>query len=300
MTAVLAIAIVFMALLSIAGPPAYAGGSPGIYAYSQQTNSGTASAGASVQVSSQHAGTPENAEAVAPSGSSPPFTESASASTEASTTPPSEAPCIVAQEGSVTPCYGVVPGPAPAPPPAAGPRQPPVNPAALAAIAAARLTLGAGTIRVSPSRQASGLTGAATWFWLSPSPSPQSVSVSLRGEHVTVTATMSTVHWSFGDGGSLVGGAGVPYRPGSIATGAIRHVYQTRCLPGDRGHDPNVLSSCGTNGYMVAASVVWAISFQATGPVSAGGALPARATSTSIAYPVSESRAFLTTSGGGG
>jgi hypothetical protein len=111
---------------------------------------------------------------------------------------------------------------------------------------------------------------------------------------------MSTVRWSFGDGGSLVGGAGVPYRQGSVATGAIRHVYQTRCLPGDRGHDPNVLSSCGTNGYTVAASVVWAISYQATGPVSAGGALPARTTSTSIAYPVSESRAFLTTSGGGG
>jgi hypothetical protein len=46
--------------------------------------------------------------------------------------------------------------------------------------------------------------------------------------------------------------------------------------------------------------VQWSISFTASGPVGGSGALPSRSTETSIAYPVSEARAFLTTTGGAG
>jgi hypothetical protein len=106
------------------------------------------------------------------------------------------------------------------------------------------------------------------------------------------------VRWSFGDESELVAGPGVPYRPGTTPAGAVRHVYRTRCLPGDQGHDPNVLSSCGANGYTVQALVQWTISYTASGPVAGGGALPARTTATSIAYPVSEARAFLTAGSG--
>jgi hypothetical protein len=144
------------------------------------------------------------------------------------------------------------------------------------------------------------LTGAASWFWLEPSPTASSLSIALGGEHVTVSATVSSVQWRFGDGNSRSAGPGVPYQPGSTPSGAVRHIYETRCLPGDRGHDPNVLSSCGSQGYSVTASVVWAISYQATGSITSAGALPARTTTTSTSYPVSEARAFLTTNGGGG
>jgi hypothetical protein len=79
---------------------------------------------------------------------------------------------------------------------------------------------------------------------------------------------------------------------------AIEHVYQTRCLPGDQGHDPYVLASCGEDGYTVEALVDWHITYSAAGPVGGTGTLPVRTTDTSAPYPVSESRAFLV--GGGG
>ncbi len=192
-------------------------------------------------------------------------------------------------------CFNVVEpgGPGAAP-------EPPVNPAAIASGAAERLSLGTGRVQTSPSVQTNGLAGAPSWFWLEPSPGARSLTVALRGEHVTVTASVKEVQWAFGDGASLAGGAGVPYRPGSVPAGAVRHVYQTRCLPGDQGHDPNVLSSCGPGGYTVEALVQWAIGYTASGPVAGGGALPARTTASSIVYRVSVARAFLTVSGGGG
>lgn len=185
----------------------------------------------------------------------------------------------------------------------AGSAQPPrpvVSPEAVAVTISDRLNLEFGRIAASPSAQTAGLTGAASWFWLEPAPAARSVSISLRGEHVTVSAETKEVLWRFGDGAQLAGDAGVPYRPGAPPAGAVLHTYNTRCLPGDQGHDPNVLASCGAGGYTVAASVVWAISYQASGPVSASGTLPSRTTAGSVAYPVSEARAFLTANGGGG
>jgi hypothetical protein len=198
---------------------------------------------------------------------------------------------------SAIPCYGVVPLPPEAPAKAGA--TPAVNPAVLAAAAASRLSLLAGRIEASPSSQTTGLTGAASWFWLSPPPTPQSLSVAARAEHVTVTAAVGTVQWDFGDGNTVSGGPGVAYRPGSSPSAAIRHVYETRCLPGDRGHDPNVSSSCGPGGYEVHATIEWRISFQASGPIATGGPLPTRSTQSTLSYPVSEARAFLTKASGG-
>jgi hypothetical protein len=194
-------------------------------------------------------------------------------------------------------CYGITPTPEAAEgPPAA---QPPVSPAALASTAASRIALEAGTLQTSPSSRTAGLTGAASWFWLEPAPVARALTVGLRGERVTVTASAQEVLWSFGEGAQSAGGAGVPYRLGPAPADAVRHVYQTRCLPGDQGHDPSVLASCGAHGYAVSAEVVWSISYQASGPVAGSGVLPARTTTATISYPVSESRAFLTASGGG-
>jgi hypothetical protein len=73
----------------------------------------------------------------------------------------------------------------------------------------------------------------------------------------------------------------------------VRHLYETRCRPGDAGRNPYVLTSCGSGGYAVEALVRWSISFVASGAVSASGSLPERTTSTGISYPVSEARGFL-------
>lgn len=189
-------------------------------------------------------------------------------------------------------CVNVVHPGTPAAPPA-----PPVDPTTLAVEAANRLSLGAGQISASPSAHADGLTGARSWFWLTPTPGSASVTVTSGAEHVTVSAKASSVAWSFGDHGTLDAGPGVPYRSGSVPAGAITHDYQTRCLPGDQRHDPYVLATCGPDGYSVTARVDWTIAYAATGPVTRDGGLTSRTTSTSMTYPVGEVRGFLASAG---
>ena len=194
--------------------------------------------------------------------------------------------CIYAP-ASVTPCFTVTVQP--------GNTGGALTPSTLAASIARRLDLVPGALETSPAH--GGLTGSASWYWLDPAPQRQSLSISLAGETVSVTAD-PTVQWRFGDGASLDGGPGVPYQADARPADAIQHVYETRCLPGDQGHDPYVLASCGDGGYTVDALVVWHITYSASGPLGGGGTLPTRTTETSSAYPVSESRAFLTNGGG--
>jgi hypothetical protein len=183
---------------------------------------------------------------------------------------------------SVLPCFTIAGTP--------GVPVAPLSPAAIAAHVADRLSLSPGRIEASPT--SAGMTGAASWFWLDPSPTTQQLSIALAGEDVTVSA-MPQISWRFGDGASLDGGPGVRYAPGPLPSDAITHLYQTRCLPGDQGHDPYVLPTCGSDGYEVAAAVTWQISYRATGPIAASGVLPTRTTTSTVAYPVSEARAFL-------
>jgi hypothetical protein len=178
---------------------------------------------------------------------------------------------------------------------AGGPR---LDPAAIAAALATRLDLFPGRIQASPSASRGGLTGVHSWFWLAPAPRRERLSISLGGERVSVTAVPG-VAWRFGDGAALFGGAGRAYAPGPPPAGSIRHLYETRCLPGDLGRNPYVLSSCSTRGYPVAALVHWTITFEASGPIVASGSLPSRTTTTGRAYPVSEARAFLVGGGNG-
>ena len=138
-----------------------------------------------------------------------------------------------------------------------------------------------------------GLTGTDSWFWLAPAPRVEELTVRLAGEAVTVRAEPDAVKWRFGDRIDLIGGSGQPYRAGPPPAGAVLHLYETRCLPGDQGRNPYVLGSCGSSGYGVEAVVAWRISYSASGPIEASGALPTRTTATSIAYPVSEARGFL-------
>src|SRR5207248_793039 len=105
-------------------------------------------------------------------------------------------------------------------------------------------------------------------------------------ETVAVRADPSTIEWRFGDGADLAGGPGRPYQAGPPTEGAVVHVYETRCLPGDEGRNPYVLAGCGSTGYPVPATIVWRITFSARGPIDATGALPTRTSAASIAYPV--------------
>lgn len=186
--------------------------------------------------------------------------------------------------GTLAPCYTLV-----------GPGAPGVDPTALAASVADRLPLLPGRIRTSP--QTAGLTGALSWFWLDPAPTVEEVTVTLAGETVTVRAEPKVIEWRFGDGARLTGSPGLLYRPGPPPEGAVVHVYETRCLPGDPGRNPYVLASCGTAGYQLEAVVVWQIWYIASGPIDASGSLTARRTVAEAAYAVSESRGFLVPGG---
>jgi hypothetical protein len=187
--------------------------------------------------------------------------------------------CIYAPS-SVLPCYTL-----------AGPGTPGADPGAIAASVADRLPLLPGRIRPSP--QTAGLTGAVSWFWLDPAPSVEELTVTLAGETVSVRAEPSVIEWRFGDGARLRGGPGLPYRLGPPPEGAVVHVYETRCLPGDQGRNPYVLASCDPSGYGLEAVVVWRISYVASGPIDSSGALPTRTTAAGTPYPVTESRGFL-------
>lgn len=303
MTAVVAIVLTVLLALSTATAADAARSAVGVSEYSQAGTEGTASAGASVTYTHSTSGGQGS-----PVGGSPPtLTGSEAGATPISSGEPArtstgnESQCVAAQEGQVSPCYGVLPGPPEArrTPPRPGSAPPPVNPAVIAGTLSNRLVLVAGRITASPSAHADGLTGAASWFWLEPSPLPQTLSVSLRGEQVAVSASVASVRWSFGDDSQRLAGPGVPYKPGTAPDDAVLHTYQTRCLPGDQGHDPNVLPSCGPNGYTVEATVQWSINYTASGPVSGGGVLPSRSTASSTTYPVGEARAFLTAGSAG-
>jgi hypothetical protein len=165
--------------------------------------------------------------------------------------------------------------------------------AGMASELAGELDLGLGGIAASPPASSDGLTGAQTWFWLAPGAGGQQLSLTVDGETVVVSADASQIDWSFGDGATLAAGPGVPYQAGTMPADAVTHLYQTRCLPGDQGHDPYVLASCGADGYVVTASTTWAISFTATGPVSESGQLPSQTSQSELVYPVSEVRSFL-------
>jgi hypothetical protein len=168
-----------------------------------------------------------------------------------------------------------------------------IDPVQFAAEVARTMDLSLSPIEASPSASRNGLTGDRTWFWLGAAPARTQASVRLGGERVTVMAEPSAIEWGFGDARVRTAGAGVAYRPGPPPSEAITHVYETRCLPGDQGRNPNVLRSCEGDGYHVLARVQWTISFTATGPAVDSGGLPARTTESELVYPVSEARGFL-------
>ena len=196
--------------------------------------------------------------------------------------------CIYAP-GTSPICYDVV-SPRGRPRPAAPPPPPPRT---IATSLAAELDLGVGRIGASPAPGVNGLTGDPAWFWLAPAPSSQQLSVSLVGQHVVVVATPDHVTWRFGDGTVRTAGAGVAYRAGQAPAAAVRHAYETRCLPGDRRRLHLLSAGCRDKGYEVEATIHWRVQYTASGRVRESGSLSPRSTTATLTYPVSEARAFL-------
>lgn len=196
--------------------------------------------------------------------------------------------CIYAP-GTSPICYDVV-SPRGRPRPAAPPPPPPRT---IATSLAAELDLGVGRIAASPAPGVNGLTGDPAWFWLAPAPSSQQLSVSLVGQHVVVVATPDHVTWRFGDGTVRTAGAGVAYREGPAPAAAVRHAYETRCLPGDRRRLQLLSAGCRDTGYEVEATIHWRVQYTASGRVRESGSVSPRSTTATLTYPVSEARAFL-------
>jgi hypothetical protein len=89
---------------------------------------------------------------------------------------------------------------------------------------------------VNPS---TGLTGLASWFWLTGNPGMADATASAGPLTVRVHAALVDVDWSFGDGGSLSSGTDVG-RP-FPAPGSVRHVYQTDTSTGSAGYTLSTL-----------------------------------------------------------
>ncbi|MHB1444720.1 MAG: PKD domain-containing protein [Acidimicrobiales bacterium] len=77
-------------------------------------------------------------------------------------------------------------------------------------------------IEVNP--QTLGLTGLASWFWLSnPTTSLPPLTVSIAGYSVIASAAIASYTWTFGDGDSATA-----YGPGSQAEPAASYTYQQK------------------------------------------------------------------------
>jgi len=77
-------------------------------------------------------------------------------------------------------------------------------------------------IEVNP--QTLGLTGLASWFWLSnPTTSLPPLTVSIAGYSVTASASIASYTWTFGDGDSATA-----YGPGSSSAPAAVYTYQQK------------------------------------------------------------------------
>lgn len=112
------------------------------------------------------------------------------------------------------------------------PGQLPIDTGALAAEAAATLTIAYPTPHTSPARHQRQLVGLPTWLWIDTDGfDAASATASIPGLSVTATATPTSITWDLGDGTDPVTctDAGTPYdpnRPDDAQTTDCSHTYQ--------------------------------------------------------------------------
>lgn len=118
-----------------------------------------------------------------------------------------------------------------------------------------------------------GLTGLASWFWVTGVGAPVTATVNIRGYTVVTTARPTAYHWGFGDGTNAVGAA-----PGSEQAPSVTHIYQVK------GNYPLELTIAWTGSYVFSGNGVGAATVAlgtVDGPVVAA------------TYPVQEIRSVL-------
>jgi len=131
-------------------------------------------------------------------------------------------------------------------------------------------------IEVNP--QTLGLTGLASWFWLSnPTTSLPPLTVSIAGYSVTASATIASYTWTFGDGDSATA-----YGPGSSPAPAAVYTYQQK----------------GSYQVSVIAHYVGSYTFAGNGLTPQTVPLNVDVTMGTLTYGVQEARSVLVDPGG--
>jgi len=154
---------------------------------------------------------------------------------------------------------------APAPPP------PPPSASQVWGASGAWEPLVSSNIEVNP--QTLGLTGLASWFWLSnPTTSLPPLTVSVAGYSVTASATIASYTWTFGDGDTAPA-----YAPGSPSAPAAIYTYQQK----------------GSYQVSVIAHYVGSYTFSGNGLAPQTAALNIDVTMGSLDYGVQEARSVL-------
>jgi hypothetical protein len=145
--------------------------------------------------------------------------------------------------------------------------QPAVPPAVLARQASRFVPAPPPGIQLNPPVGADHLVNLESWLWVDPATWGQrSATASVPNESATVVATPLSVTWMMGDGSKVVcRGPGVAYnlaRPPDSQHTTCSHTYRR--------------SSAGQLGarYTVSATTTWALSWTASGVVTASGTLP--------------------------
>lgn len=118
-----------------------------------------------------------------------------------------------------------------------------------------------------------GLTGLASWFWITGLGGPVVATVNIRGYTVVTTARPAAYHWGFGDGGGSVGATS-----GTESAPSVTHVYEVK------------------GNYRLELIVAWSGSYVFSGNGVAGAAVPLGTVDgpvSAVSYPVQEIRSVL-------
>lgn len=160
----------------------------------------------------------------------------------------------------------------------------PVDVGALAQQAADSVAIPSPGVQFNPSEQQGAVVNVPTWLWVDPAAwQPVTAQASAGGVVVTATAAPQRVDWDMGNGDRVTcDGPGTPYdssRPADQQSTGCSYTYRSS----------SAHQSGGT--YTVTATVVWAITWTASG-APGGGSLGTAPQSQSVRLPVKEIQAL--------
>ncbi len=161
------------------------------------------------------------------------------------------------------------------------------SPAALARQAAARLSLPAGIVRMSPDASSPQLVGERTWLWIDPTVwNTLSATASVGAVSATARATPSRVTWDMGDGDRVTcNGPGVAYDPSK--SDDQQDTSCTYVWPRSSGTEPGAT-------YIVTATIAWQVTWSAVGAPGGGSLGSLNSPPSEVSVAVTEGDALNT------